>query len=382
MGSILVYGSYGFVGELVAREALERDLEVVLAGRDPEKLREQVDELERPGRRFALDEQGVVTEALEGADVDCLLNCAGPFSNTADSLVEACIRTGTDYVDITGEIPVIESIADRDDDAADAGVTLLPGAGFSVVPMDCLAAHLVDRLPEAETLAMGVDSLRPPSIGTVRTVLEGVEDGGAVYRDGELEEVPAAWRTRRIDFGRGERPGVTMPMGDVATAHYTTGVPNVTVYALMPQPARLALKSHRYLAPVLAAPPVREGLKRIAGLVREGPASWSRKRGSAYIWGEARAEDADETPADEIDADADATAERVVSRLRTPDPYVVTVDAAVATTERVLEGEADDGYQTPAGAFGAEFVLDLEGVEGFFDEATPESESPAVDVPG
>ena len=387
MASVLLYGSYGFVGELIAREALERDLEIVLAGRDPERLREQVDDLERPGRRFALDDRDVVTEALEGADVDCVLNCAGPFSNTADPLVEACVRTGTDYVDITGEIPVIESVADRDADAADAGVTLLPAAGFSAVPMDCLAAHLAERLPEADALEMGVDSLRPPSVGTVRTVLEGVEDGGAVYRDGELERVPAAWRTRRIDFGRGERPAVTMPMGDVSTAHYTTGVPNVSVYALMPQPARLALKSHRYLAPVLAATPVREGLKRVAGLVREGPASWSRKRGSAFIWGEARVEgeaprDSDTASGDAASDDPDEAADRVVSRLRTPDAYVVTVDAAVAATERVLEGEADDGYQTPAGAFGPEFVLDLEGVEGFFDESKPESESPAVDVPG
>ncbi|GAB3675048.1 saccharopine dehydrogenase family protein [Halopiger thermotolerans] len=383
MPSVLLYGSYGFVGNLVARDAIDRlsdgdaDFDLLLAGRDPERLREQVDDLERPGYRFALDDPDTVAEALERADPDCVLNCAGPFSNTAGPLVEGCVRTGTDYVDITGEIPVIESIRERGADAAEAGVTLLPAAGFSAVPMDCLAAHLVDRLPEADALAMGVDSLRPPSIGTVRTVIEGLEDGGAVYRDGRLEHVPTAWRTRRIDFGRGERPAVTMPMGDVSTAHYTTGVPNVEVYALMPQPARFALKAHRYLAPLLEPTPVRESLKWLAGLVREGPASWSRKRGSAYVWGEARVEgDGNEG---ESGDDGEPT-ERVVSRLQTPDAYVVTVDAALAATERVLEGDADDGFRTPAGAFGPEFVLDLEGVEGFFDESKPESEVPAVDV--
>ncbi|RKD95002.1 saccharopine dehydrogenase family protein [Halopiger aswanensis] len=383
MQSVLLYGSYGFVGNLVAREAIDRirdgdpDFELLLAGRDPERLREQVDDLGRPGYRFALDDPDTVAEALERADPDCVLNCAGPFSNTAEPLVEGCIRTGTDYVDITGEIPVIESIRERDADAADADVTLLPAAAFSAVPMDCLAAHLVDRLPEADTLAVGVDSLRPPSIGTVRTVIGGLEDGGAIYRDGRLEHVPTAWRTRRIDFGRGERPAVTMPMGDVSTAHYTTGVPNVEVYALMPQPARIALKAHRYLAPLLEPTPVREGLKWLAGLVREGPASWSRKRGSAYVWGEARVED--DGSESEFGDDSEPT-DRVVSRLQTPDAYVVTVDAALAATERVLEGDADDGFRTPAGAFGPEFVLALEGVEGFFDESKPESEPPAVDV--
>ncbi|AEH35330.1 saccharopine dehydrogenase family protein [Halopiger xanaduensis] len=383
MPSVLLYGSYGFVGNLMAREAIDRiedgdaDFDLLLAGRNGDRLREQVDDLERPGYRFALEDPDTVAEALERAEADCVLNCAGPFSNTAGPLVEGCVRTGTDYVDITGEIPVIESIADRDADGADAGVTLLPAAAFSAVPMDCLAAHLVDRLPEATTLAMGVDSLRPPSIGTVRTLIEGFEDGGAVYRDGRLEHVPTAWRTRRIDFGRGERPAVTMPTGDVSTAHYTTGVPNVAVYALMPQPARLALKSHRYLAPLLEPTPVREGLKWFAGLVREGPSSRSRKRGSTYVWGEARVEDdGGEFGGDE----SGEPTERVVSRLQTPDAYVVTVEAALAATERVLAGDAEDGFQTPAGAFGPEFVLALEGVEGFFDESKPESAPPEVDV--
>ncbi|ELZ03541.1 saccharopine dehydrogenase family protein [Natrialba aegyptia] len=391
--SVLLYGSYGFVGNLVAREAIDRDLDVLLAGRDREALAEQVDELERPGRVFPLEDPAVVTDALDDDDVDCVLNCAGPFSNTADPLVEGCLRTGTDYVDITGEIPVIEGIRKRGDDASDAGVTLLPAVGFSAVPMDCLAAHLAERLPDADALELGVDSFRPPSIGTVRTVIEGIEDGGAIYRDGRLEHVPAAWRTRRIDFGRGKRSAVTMPMGDVSTAHYTTGIQNVSVYAIAPRPARLALQSHQYLTPLLAATPVREGMKQLAGLVREGPGSWSRKRGSAYLWGEARVEGEEEGEegddergsgaADDADADTEDTngGERAVSRLQTPDPYVVTVDAAVAATERVLDGETEDGFRTPAGAFGPEFVLELEGVAGFFDESTPESDSPAVDVP-
>ncbi|MFC6769356.1 saccharopine dehydrogenase NADP-binding domain-containing protein, partial [Natrinema soli] len=151
MASLLIYGSYGYVGNLIAREAIDRGLDPTLAGRDRDQLREQVDDLGQPGRRFDLEDPEIVADALE--DVDCVLNCAGPFSNTADALVEGCLRSETDYVDITGEIPVIESIEDRDDAAIDAGVTLLPAAALSTVPMDCLAAHLVERLPAATDLA-------------------------------------------------------------------------------------------------------------------------------------------------------------------------------------------------------------------------------------
>lgn len=350
MSSFLLYGSYGFVGRLVAREAVEREAAFVLAGRDGEKLAEQASDLDRPARRFDLSDPTAIAEPLD--DVDCVLNCAGPFSNTAGALVEACLQSETDYVDITGEIPVIERIESRSEDAVDAGSTLLPSAGFSSVPMGCLAAHLVDRLPDATRLALGADSFRIPSVGSIKTVIEGADTGGAIRSDGHLRYVPAAWRTRHIDFGRGTRPAVTMPLGDVSTAHYATGVPDVEVYAFVPPPARFALGLHRYLAPLLSARPVQSTLKGIAELVREGPSERARRRGSAYVWGEAY----------------NSAGERVVSRLRTPDPYVVTVDAAVTATERVLAGDADSGFQTAAGAFGPEFVFELDGVEGFEDE--------------
>ncbi|WP_312910815.1 saccharopine dehydrogenase family protein [Natronosalvus caseinilyticus] len=359
MSSLLLYGSYGFVGSLVAEAAVDRGVDVILAGRDGDRVVDQVDELGRPGRRFALDDPSTVAEALD--DIECVLNCAGPFSNTADPLVEACIRTGTDYVDVTGEIPVIESIHDRDGDAREAGVTLLPAAGFSVIAMDCLAAHLAERFPGASALALGVDSIRVPSVGTLRTVVEGVDTGGAIRRNGHLERVPAGWQTRWLDFGHGERPAVTVPMGDVSAAYYTTGVPNVEVYAMVPPPARLGLKSHRLLAPVLARDPVQRALKAAADLVREGPSERARERGSALVWGEAREGDV-----------------RVVSRLETPDPYVVTVDGAVAAARRVLAGDADEGFCTPAGAFGPEFVFDLERASGSFDDDEKQIESGAM----
>jgi short subunit dehydrogenase-like uncharacterized protein len=360
MSTLLLYGSYGFVGSLIAREAYGRGVDLILAGRDRGKLADQAAELNRPARRFDLSEPSSVAESLDG--VDCLLNAAGPFSNTAEPLVAGCLLSGTDYVDITGEIPVIERVRKWDELAADAGVTLLPAAGFSAVPMDCLAAHLADRLPEATFLALGAESVRVPSVGTLKTVVEGIETGGAVRRNGRLEYVPAAWRTRRIDFGRGDRSAVTMPMGDVSIAHYTTGVPNVAVYTVAPRPAPWLLKLHRYAAPLLATTPVRWTLKRLAGLVREGPSERARKRGSAYVWGEARNQD-----------------ERVVSRLRTPDPYVVTVDAAVTTAQRVLDGDAGDGFRTPASAFGPEFVFELDDVEGFFDEERPKQTAAVTD---
>ncbi|MFC7008047.1 saccharopine dehydrogenase family protein [Halalkalicoccus salilacus] len=282
MAELLIYGSYGYNGRLISEEAADRGLEPILAGRDGEALGEQARELDRPYRAFDLSDPAVAEELSE---VDCVLNCAGPFSNTADELVEACIESGTDYVDITGEIPVIERVKRKSEEAEEAGITLFPAAGLSSVPMDCLSAHLVERLPDATRLALGSETFRPPSVGSITTLLEGLEDGGAIRNEGRLEYVPAAWKSRWIDFGRGVRPAVTMPLGDVSTSYYTTGVPNVEVYTFAPPPARLTLRAHRYVAPLLAVGPVRETLKRIAQLAREGPSKRARERGSTYFWG-------------------------------------------------------------------------------------------------
>ena len=342
--TLLVYGAYGYTGELVAEEAVERGLDPVLAGRNATKLGRVGTRLDCETRAFSLDADPA--SHLDGVDV--VLNCAGPFVDTAGPLASACLATETDYLDITGEIRVFESLAAHDADAADADVTLLPGVGFDVVPTDCLAAHLVDRLPDATHLALGFEPHGGLSPGTAATVAGQIGDGGAVRRDGRIASVPPAHRERRVDFGNGERTAVTIPWGDVSTAYRSTGVGNVEVYVPMPQTARRLLRGVRYLGPVLDIDPVNDLLQRAARRYVSGPDADERAAGRAFVWGEARNEE---------------TGETAVSRLVTPETYALTVDSATTAAQRALAGDAPAGYQTPSSAFGADFVTSLDGVE-------------------
>jgi short subunit dehydrogenase-like uncharacterized protein len=340
--ALLVYGAYGYTGELVAEELCSRGHDPVLAGRNGAKLGRVGTRLGCETRAFSV---GDADAHLDGVDV--VLNCAGPFAETAEPLADACLGAGVDYLDVTGEIPVFETLARRDDDASDAGATLLPGVGFDVVPTDCLAAHLVGRLPDATHLALGFEPHGGISPGTAATAVGQLGEGGAVRRDGRLLSVPPAHRQRRIDFGNGTRTAVTFPWGDVATAYRSTGIPNVEVYIPVPSGARRALKASEYLAPLFDADPVQDGLQSLVRRFVDGPGADERETGRAYVWGEVR---------------NDATGETAVSRLVTPETYAFTVDAASTAAERTLEGDAPDGYQTPATAFGADFVTTLDGV--------------------
>jgi short subunit dehydrogenase-like uncharacterized protein len=340
----LIYGANGYTGELIAREAARRGQRPVLAGRNAEAVRAVAAELGLEHRAFALDDVRAIDEALRG--MTAVLHCAGPFVRTFQPMAEACLRAKVHYLDLTGEIDVFERLAARDKDARAAGVMLLPGAGFDVVPSDCLAAHLKRRLPSATHLVLAFRSVGGLSRGTATTMVENVHRGGLVRRNGVLTPVPAAWKTREVDFGRGPRTVVSLPWGDVSTAYHSTGIPNIEVYTTATGPLLMAMKASRLMRPLLASSFVQSFLKKRVRAGAAGPDAQQRARGRTTLWGEV----------------TDAAGKRASARLHGPEGYTFTVRTALAAVEMALSGAAPPGFQTPSKAYGPEFVLVVDGV--------------------
>lgn len=343
-GPLLVYGANGYTGELIARLAASRGERPILAGRRGEALAPLAAELGLERRVFGLDDAGALDGGLRGAGV--VLHCAGPFVRTARPMAEACLRGRIHYLDITGEVAVFEALRRRDKDARAAGVMLLPGAGFDVVPTDCLAAHLKRRLPSASRLVLAFQSSGGTSRGTATTMVENAGKGGLVRRDGRLTPVPAAWKTRAVDFGRGPRTCVTIPWGDLSTAYHSTGIPNLEVYMAAPALVHAGLRLTRVLGPLLGTAPVQAFVMRRVRAGAAGPSAEARARARCFFWGEA----------------SDGSGGRAAARLSGPEGYTLTARAALALAGRALAGDAPPGYQTPSSAYGPDFVLGLEGV--------------------
>ena len=80
---LMIYGAYGYSGELMVREARKQGIAPVVAGRMAEKLMPLANELGLEYRAFGINE---ANEHLHGISV--MLNCAGPFSATAEALVK------------------------------------------------------------------------------------------------------------------------------------------------------------------------------------------------------------------------------------------------------------------------------------------------------
>ena len=343
MKNFLIYGANGYTGELIAREAVTRGMKPILAGRSQNKVEPLAKELGLVCRTFSLEDKKSLEYTLK--EVDFVIHCAGPFSLTSEKMVEACLRLGKHYLDITGELTVFEAMAARDEAAKKAGIMVMPGVGFDVVPSDCLARHLKNRLPEAVDLTLAFYGLGRISHGTQSTMVMNIGNGGAIRKDGEIVSVPAAYKTREIDFGEIKKLGVTIPWGDVSTAFYSTGIPNIKVFTVIPKKQITLLKMSRYIGWLLATKPLQSILQ--SRIPEGGPNAEEREKGKTLLWGKA----------------TDKNGNSVESRQQGPEGYKFTMLATLRIAEKILDGEFCPGFQTPAKCYGADLVLEIDGVK-------------------
>jgi short subunit dehydrogenase-like uncharacterized protein len=344
--TFLVYGANGFTGTLIAERARDRGLRPVLAGRSREAVEAIGARLGLPVRVFDLDSPEAVAEGIR--DVRLVLHCAGPYSKTSRPMVDACLRAGAHYLDITGESSVLGAVLERDAEARAAGCVLLPAVGFDVVPTDCMAAKLHEELPDATTLELAFSGGMRPSPGTAKTAVENLHVGALVRRDGQIVALPAP-RTRELPFPGGARFGMSIPWGDLVTAFHSTRIPNITVYTGVSRGIARMAPMLRFWAPILRMPATVRFLQRRVEKRASGPSQEDRKTRRMSIWGR-------------VENSAGAAVE---GHLDVPEGYELTTIAALESAVRVLRGDVPAGATTPSKAFGPDFVTTLAGVGAF-----------------
>jgi short subunit dehydrogenase-like uncharacterized protein len=341
----LIYGAYGYTGELIVRLVEAQGLKPILAGRNASKLAPLVERSGLPSRVFGLDDPAALDAGL--ADIDVVLHCAGPFSRTSKPMVDACIRTKTHYLDITGEIPVFEACAARSAEAEAAGVMLMPGVGFDIVPSDCLAQHLKGKLPTATHLSLAFAPIGgATSHGTATTMVENLGQPNAVRRDGRITPIRMGKLSRKIDFGRGPAPTLSIPWGDVSTAFHSTGIPNIEVFIKLPGAAVTGAWIGGFMGPLMGSSFVKGIAQKRVEAAPAGPDDEARRTGFTLLWGRA--------------TDGTTTVE---ARQRVPEGYTLTALTGLDIAIRAAGGAIQAGYRTPSMVYGADYILGFEGVE-------------------
>jgi short subunit dehydrogenase-like uncharacterized protein len=345
MATLMIYGANGYTGRLIAREAARRGLKPVVAGRNREQIAQLAAELGLPRRVFGLADADEIDRNLDA--IDLVLHCAGPFSRTAEPMLEACLRRKAHYLDITGEIDVFALCHRADARAHERGIVVLPGSGFDVVPTDCLAAMLKRRLPDAERLVLAFEAGGGPSPGTAKTSVEGLARGGRARIGGKVTDVPLAWKTR--DFRRDGkiRSAMTIPWGDVYTSYVSTGIPNVETYMVVPPKTIARMAWMRRLQPLFRLGMVQDFMKRRIERATPGPSEQRRHDSGCHVWGEA----------------TNASGQTARLELEGPNGYDLTVSASLGIVDHIFgRGDGAGGYYTPSLLMGADYVLSLPGV--------------------
>ena len=340
---ILLYGANGYTGQLIIQRAIEKGLKLIIAGRNAPLVQQLAQRYNLDHRVFALDNQSEIQKGLEGIKV--VIHAAGPFKFTSQPMVEACLKSKTHYLDITGEIEVFERCASFDKQAQEARIMVMPGAGFDVVPSDCLAAHLKKRLPDATQLQMAFAGGSGLSQGTAKTAVENLGKGGAVRKNGKILVVPTAHKTLEIDFGGKKMLSVCIPWGDVSTAWCSTGIPDIEIYTGANSKMVLAMRFSNALGWLLRTNTVKQYLKKRIESGPPGPSDSRRGKSRSYFWGKV----------------TNASGKTCISTQETPDGYTLTAMTAVAIAQNVLNDNFKIGYQTPSLAYGADFILEMEG---------------------
>lgn len=343
----LIYGATGYTGRLIAQEAVRLGMKPFLGGRNQATLRPLADSLGLTTRCFSLQDPQESHRGLAGMTL--VLNCAGPFSQTAKAMLGACLQTSCHYLDITGEIEVFEYIFGQRAALAKAGILALPGVGYDVVPSDCLAAMLAVRLLEVgggkpHQLDLAFRTNGGISRGTLKTMIENLPHGSMERKGGTIARIPWVSITRNLPISR--ELGCAIPWGDVSTAFYSTGAPNIRVFTPAPKLLRLFLKGINGSQNLLPWPLLIKLLQAFVERTVDGPTAEARPNHRTTLWGEI----------------SDVSGKRVAATLKCGDGYDVTVWAALKCVERVLSEPQPSEAKTPSQLLGGDFILSMPGV--------------------
>lgn len=341
----MIYGANGFTGRLIATEARKRGMYPILAGRSAAHVAQLAQELDLPFRVFDLKDKVQLVQQLR--TVKAVLHCAGPYAETAKPMLEACLEARTHYLDLTGEVDVFVELYQRRSEAERKRVVMCPGVGFDIIPTDCIATALKMLLPDANRLSLGFDPTADAhaSIGSIKTAFDMYKGGGRIRQDGDINVVPIDYRIRVIDFGGGACKAICIPWGDVATAHFSTGIPNIEVYTPTSDNFDQSLSVLKMARPLAALGPVENFFKKHIEKYFQAPEETELKTLKTYVWGEVR----------------NNSGKVIQAWVTTSNGYTVTVYGSLKVLEYVLTHELSGGYYTPSMMMGVNLVQELPG---------------------
>ena len=191
------------------------------------------------------------------------------------------------------------------------------------------------------------------SHGTATTMASKLGEGGAVRENGRIVRKPLGQKGMRVDFfGKGGDDKkkifvMSIPWGDVSTAHFTTGIPNIETYTAIAPKVYKTLKLQGVFNWLLRTKLVRNIIRNKINKKPAGPSDEQRQKSSSLVWGEV----------------SDANGKALAAAISCPDGYTLTAHSSLLIVKKILEGNYQAGYQTPAAVYGEGLIMEVPGTK-------------------
>jgi short subunit dehydrogenase-like uncharacterized protein len=229
---VLVYGAYGHTGQFVVPELLRRGLTPILSGRNPARLGKVAGQF--PGlevRPATVDNGHSLENAVRGAGL--VVNCAGPFLDTAVPVAAAAVRAGAHYLDVTAEQAAVQEVYRAHQERGwGTDVAVIPAMAFYGGLADLLATTAVagwETIDEI-TVALGLDRWWPTegtrNTGRRNTATRLVVDGGRLVP----APSPAPLRDWEFPAPLGRQTVSGSPFTEIITMARHLAVPRISTY--------------------------------------------------------------------------------------------------------------------------------------------------------
>ena len=340
----LLYGANGYTAQLMIRMYQDFGITPVLAGRSEAQIAALAKANDLEYKVFSLDSQDIITQNIRG--FAAVLNCAGPFTRTGKPMIDACISEKIHYLDITGEIQIFEYCAAVSKRAKQAGIMLMPGVGFDVVPTDCASALAKQKMPDATHLKIAFASIGGSySHGTSITMAEGSGELGARRENGKIVRIPVGKNALTVPFAGHDIFCMSIPWGDVSTAYHSTGIPNIETFTQSTPKLYKMLKYQSFFNWILRTNWYKKRAINKIKLKPAGPSDERRARANMSVWVEA----------------SNAKNEKIEVKIVVKEGYTFTALSALTCMKKVLDGNFKIGFQTPSNAYGYKLVEEIEG---------------------
>ncbi|MBD3195634.1 MAG: NAD(P)H-binding protein [Candidatus Lokiarchaeota archaeon] len=337
----ILYGAYGYTGRLIAKESIKAGLKPVLAGRNPNKLIPLAKKKNLEYRVFSLKNRKEIIENIK--DFDIIFNAAGPFEITSLPIVKSCLKTSTNYLDITGEIGVFEQNFSFHNEALEKEIVIVSGVGFDVVPSDCLAKYVSGRIEKPKELEIGIAGMSGFSGGTLKTMLRNLPHGTAMRRNGKIITAPLGRPQKEIQFIDKKRNCYALSWGDISTAYRSTKISNINVYMALPKAIKyITGPTEPLVRKIFELDAVQNITQSWISNNIKGPNKKVRQKSSSYLWAKVQNDNG----------------ESYQAWLKTIEAYRLTAVSAVKCVKKVSRNNLK-GVLTPSNAFGEDFILDF-----------------------